>query len=76
MNIDKDRREDPSSVSYDPSKEQRKLEAAGWERVDRQGKLFWRNPESGHLYPQGTAVQRLKAITASEEAQAESEADT
>ncbi len=72
MSIDKDRREDPTSVSYDPSKEQRKLEAAGWELVDRQGKLFWMNPRSGHLYPQGAALQRLEAIAASEE----SEADT
>ena len=75
MSIDKDRLEDPLSVSYDPSKEQRKLEAAGWEQVERQGKLFWRNPKSGHLCPQGAAVQRLKAITASEESEAESEAD-
>ncbi len=69
MSTEKDRQEDPLSVSYDPSKEQRKLEAAGWERVDRQGKLFWRNPQSGHLYPQGTAVQRLRAIAASEESE-------
>ncbi len=69
MSIEKDRREDPLSVSYDPSKEQRKLEAVGWERVDRQGKLFWRNPQSGRLYPQGAAVQRLQAITASGESE-------
>ncbi len=75
MSIEKDRREDSLYVSYDPDKQQRKLEAAGWERVDRQGKLFWRNPRSDHLYPQGTAVQRLKVITASEESEAESEAD-
>ena len=76
MSIEKDRREDPLSVSYDPDKQQRKLEAAGWERVDRQGKLFWRNPRSGHLYSQGTAVERLKAITVSEESEAESEANS
>ncbi len=67
MSIEKDQREDPLSVSYNPGEEQRKLEAAGWERMDRQGKLFWRNPQSGHLYPQGAAVQRLRGITASEE---------
>ncbi len=72
MGIEEDRREDPLSVSYDPDKEQRNLETAGWERVDRQGKLFWRNPQSGHLYPQGTAVKRLRATVASEE----SESDT
>ncbi len=49
MSIDKDSREDPVSVSYNPSKEQGKLEDAGWERVDRQGKLFWKNPQSGRL---------------------------
>ena len=56
-----DQREDPVSVSYNPSEEQRKLEGAGWKRVERLGKLFWRNPQSGHLYPQGTAVRRLQA---------------
>ncbi len=67
MSNEKDQREDPLYVSYDPEKEQRKLEAAGWEREDRQGKLFWRNPQSGRLYPQGAAVQRLREIAASEE---------
>ncbi len=76
MSIEKDRREDPLSVSYDPDKQQRKLEAAGRARVDRQGKLFWRNSQSGHLYSQGTAVERLKAITVSEESEAESEANS
>jgi hypothetical protein len=72
VSIDKDSREDPVSVSYNPSKEQGKLEDAGWERVDRQGKLFWKNPQSGRLYPQGAAVQRLQAITASEESEGDS----
>lgn len=72
MSIEKARREDPLSVSYDPNKEQRKLEAAGWKRVDRQGKRFWRNPQSGYLYPQGTAVERLRAIAAQEETRGDS----
>ncbi len=67
MSIEDDRREDTDSVSYDPHKEQRKLEAAGWKRVDRQGKLFWRNPQSGHVYPQGAAVKRLREIPSQEE---------
>jgi hypothetical protein len=48
------------AVSIDPEGEQRELEAAGWERVDVQGKLFWVNPESGHRYPQGPAIRRLR----------------
>ena len=72
MSIEKDRREDPLSVSYDPSKEQRKLEAAGWDRVERQGKLFWRNPQSGHLYTQGSAMKRLRAISFSEKSEGNS----
>ena len=67
MSIEDERREDPLSVSYNPAEEQRKLEAAGWERVDRQGKLFWRNPQSGHVYPQGAAVERLREIASQEE---------
>lgn len=39
--------------------EQSKLEEAGWERVHRLDKLLWRHPDSGYLYPQGAAVQRL-----------------
>ena len=66
-----DRREDPYSVSYNPSEEQRKLEAAGWKRVDRQGKLFWRNPQSGHVYPQGAAVERLREIASQEKEEEE-----
>ena len=67
MGIDKDQREDPKSVSYDPTEEQRELEAAGWECEDRQGKLFWRNPQSGHVYPQGAAMKRLQEIVSEEE---------
>lgn len=65
--VEKDRRKDPVSVSYSPGEAQRKLEAAGWERVYRQGKLFWRNPQSGYLYPQAAALQRLRAIASEEE---------
>ena len=44
----------------DKEAEQRELEAAGWEQVERQGKIVWRNPESGHLYPQGVAVALVR----------------
>jgi hypothetical protein len=50
----------PESVPIDPEGEQRELEAGGWERVEVQGKTFWVNPESGHRYPQGPAVRRLR----------------
>jgi hypothetical protein len=62
MSNEKDQGEDPLSVPYNPDKQQRKLVTAGWERVDRQGKLFWKNPQSGRLYPQGAAVQRLQEL--------------
>jgi len=52
--------EKPRSVSTDLEVQQSELEAAGWVRTERQGKLFWRNPESGHVYPQGAAVEQLR----------------
>ena len=52
--------DEPEAVPVDPEAEQRELEAAGWARVERQGKLLWRHPESGYLYPQGPAVRRLR----------------
>lgn len=48
------------AVPIDPGKEQRELEAAGWVRVERQGMVLWQHPESGHLYPQGPAMRRLR----------------
>lgn len=55
--------ERPRSVSTDLEAQQSELEAAGWIRTERQGKLFWRNPESGHVYPQGAAVEHLRRRT-------------
>ncbi len=60
--------DEPDSVPVDPGGAQRKLEAAGWKPVRRQGKLLWRHPESGHLYPQGPALRRLEMNSAGEEA--------
>ena len=61
MNKNRDSRDkEQKSVPIDPEGEQRELEAAGWERVDVQGKVFWVNPESGHRYPQGPAILRLR----------------
>ena len=72
MSIDKDSGEDPLSGPHNTSEEQRKLEAAGWERVERQGKLLWRNPQSGHLYTQGSAVKCSRAISFSEQSKGDS----
>ena len=68
------RDDEPVSEQIDKEAEQRKLEAAGWERMERQGKVVWRNPESGHLYPQGAAIARVRR-QASEGAPEESEGE-
>lgn len=52
--------EEPMVEPLETEEAQRELEAAGWERVERGGKLLWRNPKSGHLYPQGAAVSALR----------------
>lgn len=52
--------EEPETVAIDPEAEQRELEAAGWKRIEVQGNVFWVNPESGHRYPQGPAIRRLR----------------
>ncbi len=44
----------------DKAAEQRELKTAGWEPVERLGKTVWRNPESGHLYPQGVAIRLVR----------------
>jgi hypothetical protein len=36
--------------------ERRELLAAGWEPVERMGKVVWRRPESGYLCPQDVAI--------------------
>ena len=40
--------------------EAHELEVAGWERLERQDGLVWRNPKSGLLYPQGVAVTMVR----------------
>lgn len=67
MSSDGEPREEPEVASLDQEAEQRELEEAGWERVYRQGKLLWRHPESGGLYPQGPAVRRLRTDLPGEE---------
>ena len=42
-------------------RQQRELEAAGWELVERGGgKTIWRNPQSGRLYPQSVAITMVR----------------
>ncbi len=53
-------RDEPEAVPIDPEDEQRELETAGWKRLERQGKIVWQNPHSGHLYPQGAAIALLR----------------
>ncbi len=60
-------RDEPFAEWVDPEADQRELEEAGWERVERQGKLVWRNPQSGHLYPQGVAIRLARMRGAGEE---------
>lgn len=52
--------DEPNAVPIDKEGEQRELEAASWVKVERQGKILWRNPESGHLYPQGAAIALIR----------------
>jgi hypothetical protein len=41
--------------------QQRELEEAGWELVERGGgKTIWRNPRSGGLYPQSVAITMVR----------------
>lgn len=63
MSKNRDSRDkEQKTVPIDPEGEQRELEAAGWERMDVQGKVLWVNPQSGHRYPQGPAIRRLQQI--------------
>ena len=44
------------------SEEERQLlSEAGWARVNIEGDEYWRKPDSGYLYPQGPAVDVLRA---------------
>jgi hypothetical protein len=52
---------DAGAVRVDVEAQERELVAAGWERLERVGKIVWRNPRSGHLYPQGAAIALIRA---------------
>lgn len=42
------------------STQRHELEAAGWERVERDGGIVWRNPKSGYLYPRDVALHLVR----------------
>ena len=60
-------RDEAIAQGVDPEADQRELEEAGWERIERQGKIVWRNPQSGHLYPQGVAMRLVRMRRSGEE---------
>jgi hypothetical protein len=41
--------------------ERQLLSEAGWVPVEIEGHAYWRKPDSGRLYPQGPAVDALRA---------------
>ncbi len=49
-------------MSDETTEQRRELEEAGWEMVElaEPGELLWRNPESGHLYPQSAAIDLIR----------------
>ena len=50
-----------SGHEEDPGQNLRKLEGAGWERVEKNSqKILWRNPASGRLYPQEAAIKLMR----------------
>ena len=74
MSKNRDSRDkEQKTVPIDPEGEQRELEAAGWERMDVQGKVLWVNPQSGHRYPQGPAIRRLRQMIQEEAEQGRGE---
>lgn len=47
----------PDPAEEEAEQERQELKAAGWNCFQEAiGKSFWKNPDSGHLYPQETAI--------------------
>jgi hypothetical protein len=53
--------EGEKTVPADLKAQEQELEAAGWERLERMGKVVWCSPGSGYLYPQGAAITLIRA---------------
>jgi predicted RNA binding protein YcfA (HicA-like mRNA interferase family) len=51
----------PEDYAYElvRREEERRLEEAGWERVEVGGHMYWCRPESTYLYPRGAAYDAL-----------------
>jgi hypothetical protein len=60
MSSERESWSEPRVERIDKGAEQRELKAASWEPVERLGKTVWRNPQSGHLYPQGVAIRLVR----------------
>ena len=60
------------TAPVDLEAQRRELEEAGWTRIERLGKVVWKRPNSGYLYPQGVAIRLLREDTDNESADAES----
>jgi hypothetical protein len=59
--IEEYRDDPPETVPLDLEAVENELGALGWELVEKADKRLWRNPNSGHLYPQGAAIALIRA---------------
>jgi hypothetical protein len=53
--------EGEGTVPIDLKAQGQELESAGWEHLVRLGKVVWRRPGSNYLYPQGAAIDLIRA---------------
>ncbi len=58
----------PAPTEEELEQERRELEAAGWEYVEESiGKTFWKNPDSGYLYPQDAAITIVRGVNVADD---------
>ncbi len=47
----------PDPAEEESEQERQELKAAGWVSLEESiGKTFWKNPDSGYIYPQDAAI--------------------
>lgn len=52
----------PAPAEEEAEQERQELKAAGWDCFEEAlGKSFWKKPDSGHLYPQDTAIAIVRS---------------